>query len=212
MEKPNRLSKRLRGEAPEKSVDLEEILDHRDRLKQIISRNNLNQLDQDKKELEEKKYYLPENISTPFTLLSIGTTVWEMGKIYTGKDRSQYWSNHACRYKHPYPVGYRASKNHFGNSYTMTISEGAEGEGPIFTVQVNNSNLIFKGSTPTAPWTIACIKSKSQGTRVSGPLFYGFSDLIIMKLIEQLENYDKAKDPDETTVSVNDDTIAKNKV
>ncbi|KAI9306021.1 hypothetical protein BJ944DRAFT_57459 [Cunninghamella echinulata] len=121
-----------------------------------------------------------------------------MGKIYTGKDRSKYWSNHACRYKHPYPVGYRATKSHFGNDYTMTISEGPDGEGPIFSVQVNNSNLIFKGSTPTAPWTTACIKSKSQGTRVSGPLFYGFSDLITMKLIEELDDYDKSKDPEPT--------------
>ena len=53
----------------------------------------------------------------------------------------------------------------------MTIEEGDKPEdGPIFKVQVNSSKTIFTGATPTAPWTDACKKSKSQGTRVSGPL------------------------------------------
>lgn len=50
----------------------------------------------------------------------------------------------------------------------MGISEGAEGEAPIFTVQHNSTT--WTGNTPTAPWTEACIKSKSSSTRVSGPL------------------------------------------
>jgi hypothetical protein len=43
-----------------------------------------------------------------------------------------------------------------------------EGEGPIFTVQHKSS--VWTGVTPTAPWTEACMKSKSSTTRVSGPL------------------------------------------
>ncbi|KAI8340245.1 hypothetical protein BC941DRAFT_338529, partial [Chlamydoabsidia padenii] len=101
-----------------------------------------------------------------------------------------------CKFKHPYPIGYRATKAHFGNQYTMTISEGENG--PLFSVQVNSSQT-FTGATPTAPWTTACLKSKSQGTRVSGPLFYGFSDLITMRLIEELENYDKAAEPESSS-------------
>lgn len=71
----------------------------------------------------------------------------------------------------------------------MTISRGENG--PIFTViaadnmaktgsihfnplgtqvEGERSGKVFKGATPTAPWTEACKRSKSQGTRVSGPL------------------------------------------
>lgn len=74
-----------------------------------------------------------------------------------------------CRYKHPYPIGYRATKTHFGNDYTMGIlPPKVEGEGPIFTVQ--HKSKVWIGITPTAPWTEACLKSKSHTTRVSGPL------------------------------------------
>lgn len=43
-----------------------------------------------------------------------------------------------------------------------------EGEGPVFEVQLKTTS--WKGATPTAPWTEACIRSKSSSTRVSGPL------------------------------------------
>lgn len=91
-----------------------------------------------------------------------------------------------CKYKHPYPIGYRATKSHFGNDYTMGISQDTEGGPPVFTVciglrkeenklivfdfQVQLNQTTWKGHTPTAPWTEACIKSKSSSTRVSGPL------------------------------------------
>ncbi|KAI7891037.1 uncharacterized protein EV154DRAFT_421120, partial [Mucor mucedo] len=100
-----------------------------------------------------------------------------------------------CKYKHPYPIGYRATKSHFGNDYTMGISAGAEGQAPVFTVQ--HKSTIWTGNTPTAPWTEACIKSKSSSTRVSGPLFYGFSDSITMKLIENLDGYNESSLPEE---------------
>lgn len=41
-------------------------------------------------------------------------------------------------------------------------------DGPVFTVQ--HKSITWSGNTPTAPWTEACIKSKSSSTRVSGPL------------------------------------------
>ena len=92
-------------------------------------------------------------------------------------------------FRHPYPIGYKASKLAFDEVYTMTISKGENG--PIFTVitaermaktdsfhfnpvgtqvEGERSGKVFKGATPTAPWTEACKRSKSQGTRVSGPL------------------------------------------
>lgn len=171
-------------------VDLEELLDANDKLKQI---EPMRQYIASKKSTfaNPESDYNPDALSVPFTLgrcplathralyihetntrlASIGTTIWNLGELKTGRGRSRYWSGRGCRYRHPYPVGFKATKGHFGNMYTMRIEEGANPEdGPIFTVQVNQTDTIFKGYTPTAPWTEACKKSRSQGTRVSGPL------------------------------------------
>ena len=40
-----------------------------------------------------------------------------------------------CMFKHPYPIGYKASKAHFNAVYTMEILEGPPNEGPVFTVR-----------------------------------------------------------------------------
>lgn len=37
-------------------------------------------------------------------------------------------------------MGYRATKSHFGNDYTMGISKGAEDEPPVFTVSVSEKH------------------------------------------------------------------------
>ncbi|ORY93528.1 hypothetical protein BCR43DRAFT_497090 [Syncephalastrum racemosum] len=194
---PSRASRRLKGEAPDDTVDLEELLDANDKLRQV---EPVRQYIASKKSTfaNPDSTYVPDALSVPFTLASIGTTIWDIGELKTGRGRSRYWSGRGCRYRHPYPVGFKATKAHFGNMYTMRIEEGANPEdGPIFTVQVNQTDTIFKGYTPTAPWTEACKKSRSQGTRVSGPLFYGFSDLITMRLIENMDNYKEAFSPEE---------------
>ncbi|KAI9248742.1 hypothetical protein BY458DRAFT_445630, partial [Sporodiniella umbellata] len=95
-----------------------------------------------------------------------------------------------CKYKHPYPIGFKATKAHFGNVYDMEISLGTDGE-PIFSVQVGST--VFTGKTPTAPWTEACIKSRYPSTRVSGPLFFGFSDPITMAMIKRMKGYEKTR-------------------
>ncbi|KAI9247167.1 hypothetical protein BDA99DRAFT_526270 [Phascolomyces articulosus] len=162
--KPTRLSRRLKGEEPDDTVDLEEILDQNDKMRQVS-------VDPLPTKTKQEESFAPDSVSTPITLLSIGTTIWELGHLNAGKNRSKWWSGRGCRYKHPYPIGFKATKSHFGNDYTMTIEEGDDPEnGPIFKVQVNSSKTVFTGLTPTAPWTDACKKSKSQGTRVSGPL------------------------------------------
>ncbi|KAG0166687.1 hypothetical protein DFQ28_006964 [Apophysomyces sp. BC1034] len=189
---PTRISRRIKGEEPEKIADLEEILDQDDRARQIA----INLVEERRNMSLTNKEELPKNIYVPLTLTSIGTTILSLGEIYTGKGRTKYWSSRGCRYKHPYPIGYRATKSHFGNNYTMSIEKGLPGEGPVFTVQVNSSGAVFKGMTPTAPWTDACKRSNSQGTRVSGPLFYGFSDLVTMQLIEGMEGYELASKPE----------------
>ncbi|RKP24301.1 hypothetical protein SYNPS1DRAFT_17409, partial [Syncephalis pseudoplumigaleata] len=93
-----------------------------------------------------------------------------------------------CMFHHPYPVGYRASKHHFGREYWMTIE--ADEDGPIFLVFTKDGRHRFKGYTPTQPWTQACLASATKGTRISGPLFFGFSDPIIQAMIQQLPGYE----------------------
>ncbi|KAF9292397.1 hypothetical protein BGZ68_006343 [Mortierella alpina] len=123
----------------------------------------------------------------PLTLGSIATTIWEIGTIYKGKEnRAKYWSGKGSLFRHPYPIGYKAEKFHFRDRYTMHIKEGPDG--PIFIVE-SASGQVFQGSSPTHPWTKACLASYSKGTRISGPLFFGFSDPITQKMIEDLEGY-----------------------
>ncbi|KAF9170360.1 hypothetical protein BGX20_009074 [Mortierella sp. AD010] len=89
-------------------------------------------------------------------------------------------------FRHPYPIGFRAEKHVFRERYTMHIKEGPDG--PIFVVE-SDGGKVFEGSSPTLPWTKVCLASYSKGTRISGPLFFGFSDPITQKMIEELEGY-----------------------
>ncbi|KAI9226902.1 MAG: hypothetical protein DHS80DRAFT_18034, partial [Piptocephalis tieghemiana] len=91
-----------------------------------------------------------------------------------------------CMFRHPYPVGYRAAKRHFGREWEMRIEKGEEG--PVFVVR-DGSGVSFRGDSPTKPWTDVCLKYTTTGTRVSGPLFFGFSDPMIQRMIEGLEGY-----------------------
>ncbi|KAK3846684.1 MAG: hypothetical protein J3R72DRAFT_433342 [Linnemannia gamsii] len=125
--------------------------------------------------------------SAPLTVGSIATTIWELGTIYKGEENKlKYWSGGGSLFKHPYPIGYRAEKFYFRERYMMHIKEGPEG--PIFIVE-SASGRVFEGSSPTLPWTKVCLASSSKGTRISGPLFFGFSDPITQKMIEGLKGY-----------------------
>ena len=77
-------------------------------------------------------------------------------------------------------VGYRASKSVFGKTFEMKIEAGATG--PEFVVIDVVSGRVFRGQSPTKPWTDACIAHRT-GQRISGPLFFGFSDLTVQEAI-----------------------------
>jgi hypothetical protein len=79
--------------------------------------------------------------------------------------------------------GTRAPQTHFGRSYTMRIVAGAAG--PRFRVTDDGSGASFEGESPTKPWTAVCV-SKGLGTRISGPLFFGFSDVMTMRALSSL--------------------------
>ena len=62
----------------------------------------------------------------------------------------------------------------------MRIEAGEAG--PVFSVRLPSSTLLFTGTSPTKPWTDVCIHHKT-GQRISGPLFFGFSDAITQQAI-----------------------------
>ena len=126
------------------------------------------------------------DVAGSFYLISIGVTVHDIGKVYRGPFAQRYWSRKGCLHHHPYPVGFRAHKYHFGRSFSMFIEAGLTG--PIFRVQDDASGKFWEGDSPTFPWTEACLVSNSPGTRISGPLFFGFSDPITQKAISSMMN------------------------
>jgi hypothetical protein len=62
----------------------------------------------------------------------------------------------------------------------MSIEEGETG--PVFCVQDTVSGKEWRGETPTNPWTAVCIH-QNTGQRISGPKFFGFSDLFTLKAL-----------------------------
>ena len=172
---PSRTSKRIRGETPEK-FDASSLAST-----SVANRELLGAEDDDqvvvvgRRGRPRSQLVLPEHdIKAPFTLRSIGVTVWSLGEIYRGEWKNKFWSSTGCLYHHAYPVGYKATKRHFNRSYTMWIEAGDRG--PVFFVREEGPNpLVFKGESPTKPWTKICVHKK-LGTRISGPLHFGFSD------------------------------------
>ncbi|KAK9819083.1 hypothetical protein WJX81_007711 [Elliptochloris bilobata] len=122
-------------------------------------------------------------IVAPFSLRSIGVTVWELGGIHRGAWAPRYWSSPGCLFHHAYPPGYRASKAQFGRRFCMAILAGDTG--PVFQVVDEASGRVFSGQTPTQPWTQVCL-AHNTGQRISGPLFFGFSDPTTQRAIAAL--------------------------
>jgi hypothetical protein len=54
--------------------------------------------------------------------------------------------------------------------------------GLLRQIRDTTTGEVFTGTSPTHPWTAMCL-AKGLGTRISGPLFYGFSDPITQKAI-----------------------------
>ncbi|KAL4448494.1 hypothetical protein ABPG75_005713 [Micractinium tetrahymenae] len=179
---PTRLSRRLRGEiAP--SLDeaaaaarAEAEAEGRARARAAGTRKQL--------KLEEG-----QQLAAPFSLWSIGVTVWELGHVHRGAWAHRYWSSSGCLYHHAYPVGYRATKVQFGRTYEMRIEEGPTG--PLFKVIDTQTGAVFSGASPTKPWTDVCIAHRT-GQRISGPLFFGFSDPLMQRAIA-VNLYDEAE-------------------
>ncbi|UPR04828.1 hypothetical protein HOP50_18g81730 [Chloropicon primus] len=173
---PTRLSKRLRGEKPEAVVESKEGKEERRGEEEGASSAGRGRT-------RAQLVLCKHEIRAPFTLKSIGVTVLDLGKIHRGQWKNKYWSNTGCLFHHAYPVGYKATKWHFNKLYTMWIEAGEYG--PTFAVREEETNLVFRGESPTKPWTKVCLH-KRLGTRISGPLHFGFSDPTTQAAIAQM--------------------------
>ncbi|CAJ0759345.1 17064_t:CDS:2 [Entrophospora sp. SA101] len=118
--------------------------------------------------------YLP---STTTTVISIGTY----------HKSPTWWSNPGSLYHHPIPINYKATRIEWNKIFEMTIEEDQNTGNPLFRVTAKGTNSTFIGSTPTKPWTSVCVSyKKSRATRISGPLYFGFSDVLLQKLLTKM--------------------------
>ena len=143
----------------------------------------------DDKEQEQASAF-PTTYVAPFSLRSIDITILSLGRIHRGAWQHKYWSSSGCLYHHAYPVGFRAVKSGvFGRHWECRVEEGEAG--PLFVVESGcgggaaSGNRRFAGPTPTRPWTDACLAHRT-GQRISGPLFFGFSDPATQAAVEQM--------------------------
>jgi hypothetical protein len=65
----------------------------------------------------------------------------------------------------------------------MTIAAGETA--PVFSVLDSERGTRSDGASPTKPWTAVCLAQR-LGTRISGPLFFGFSDPVTQRALAQL--------------------------
>lgn len=121
------------------------------------------------------------SFSPPFTLRSVDVVVHALGTVHRGAWAQRYWSSAGCLYHHAYPVGFRATKlSVFGCDWECAVLAGDGG--PVFRVSRVGGGESYEGPTPTRPWTAACVARRSS-TRISGPLFFGFSDVAVQQAI-----------------------------
>lgn len=62
----------------------------------------------------------------------------------------------------------------------MCVARGARCPPPQVVDQA--SGAVFTGESPTKPWTDVCVAHRT-GQRISGPLFFGFSDAVTQRAI-----------------------------
>ncbi|KAF0478868.1 hypothetical protein F8M41_023931 [Gigaspora margarita] len=125
-----------------------------------------------------------DEIEVPFTLPSTRTTVISLGCYHKSPS---WWSSPGSLYHHPIPINYKAKRTESNNTYIMSIEEDLTTGNPLFRVTNQSTKQSFTGSSPTKPWTMVCVShSSSRATRISGPLFFGFSDPLLQQLLTKM--------------------------
>ncbi|CAJ0646402.1 9830_t:CDS:2 [Entrophospora sp. SA101] len=159
--------------------------------------NNNNNIDYDDVDVDNERDFdssdfdsIDENISSlnyikfPLDLPSTTTTVISIGTYHKSPT---WWSNPGSLYHHPIPINYKATRIEWNKIFEMTIEEDQNTGNPLFRVTAKGTNSTFIGSTPTKPWTSVCVSyKKSRATRISGPLYFGFSDVLLQKLLTKM--------------------------
>ncbi|CAG8543248.1 3777_t:CDS:2, partial [Scutellospora calospora] len=125
-----------------------------------------------------------DQIDVPFTLPSTRTTVIALGCYHKSPS---WWSSPGSLYHHPIPINYKAKRIESNTTYIMSIEEDPTTGNPLFRVTNQSTKQSFTGSSPTKPWTMVCVShSSSRATRISGPLFFGFSDPLLQQLFTKM--------------------------
>ena len=65
-------------------------------------------------------------------------------------------------------------------------------------VRDTQSGAQYAGTSPTQPWTGVCLALR-LGTRISGPLFFGFSDPVTQRAIAGMYTHDEFDASDQGT-------------
>ncbi|SAM05572.1 hypothetical protein [Absidia glauca] len=132
---------------------------------------------------DDGKVVLPLELG-PLTLLSLGKIEYDNPSFHCAR--------------HIYPVGYTVERTymsmvneHEQAIYTCKVAEGNDGE-PLFVVEPKDDpGNIIKAKTATGCWTVVAkkanqIRKKSGRNSISGPEYYGLSNLVIRHLIEEM--------------------------
>eukprot|EP00761_Pharyngomonas_kirbyi_P013454 gb/GECH01013483.1/.p1 GENE.gb/GECH01013483.1/~~gb/GECH01013483.1/.p1 ORF type:complete len:1109 (+),score=258.13 gb/GECH01013483.1/:1-3327(+) len=128
------------------------------------------------------------SIRLPLHLKNNTIEVKNLGYRYTGIHEEKYWRKLKGVRSHPFPVGYSAIRKWGGSDYQMKVIEGRQG--PIFEVIDLENNYSYKGNSCTKPWTELC-KQKKNKTRISGPLWFGFTDETLIRILKSLPTKEK---------------------
>ncbi|KAI9255798.1 F/Y-rich N-terminus-domain-containing protein [Phascolomyces articulosus] len=133
------------------------------------------------------------NVILPFQISSL--KVLELGEVV--HDRPSF---HSERYV--WPVGYCVERTYMSmvdpenqTTYTCQVQDG--GETPLFTIRAADApEEEMSARTPTGAWALVIkraneVRHRESANAISGPEYYGFSNPLVIEMVEGLPNVDK---------------------
>ncbi|KFK28994.1 hypothetical protein AALP_AA7G075200 [Arabis alpina] len=122
--------------------------------------------------------------SDDLEIISIGT-------LYSGSWDKKYWSSSRGKDRFPFPVGYRAFRDHNGNACYIEIEEGAKG--PLFLIRYLDES--WSGQSPDIAWrkfqktgfsNLKIWHGKRFTCKMNGLEFFGFKNPLVQRLLREL--------------------------
>ncbi|KXS14872.1 hypothetical protein M427DRAFT_335540 [Gonapodya prolifera JEL478] len=125
-------------------------------------------------------------VTFPFKLPTIPVTLISLGRI-AHLEQAEWWADPSkSLYYHPFPLGLHTERFAWGRLFDSHILSNPKSGNPIFRVVDRDSGDYRDGATATEAWTLWCKDAAGrEGTRASGPLYFGFSDPILQLLIRR---------------------------